>query len=141
MQISRRALLVATGLGAASLAGRPAHSTPFPDKVGERRLFVVFGASPPFDRLDMQLARVASPRFRMRDFDVVEVRGGGPIRINGEERASPTARELRDAFRVTGDFAVRVVGKDGEVKLATTRVVNLDQLEALADEEDAAAQS
>ena len=132
MTVSRRGFLVATGLGAAGLAVRPAHATPFPDKLWERRLLLLF-ASERGDRFDRQMALVATPQFRQRDFDLIEVVGNEPIRIDGVAHDTPTAAELRRLYRVVGDFAVRVVGKDGGVKLESRRFVTMEQLAELVD--------
>jgi hypothetical protein len=128
---SRRTVTAAL-LGLAVLPA-PAAANPFSDRLGQRRLFVVFATESTRDRLDRQLALVASPKFSARDLDLIEAVGSGPVRVNRQPVASPTVDELRDHYRVAGDFAVRLVGKDGEVKLATTHLVTMEQLAEIID--------
>jgi hypothetical protein len=128
MPIARRSLLVLPLAWAAPAAA----TEPFADLRWQRRLFLVF-ADEPGDRLDRQLALVASPKFGARDLDLIEVVGNQAVRVNGVARASPTAAELRRAFGVGEGFAVRLVGKDGGVKLATRQLVTMDDLVALVD--------
>ncbi|MFW5832712.1 MAG: DUF4174 domain-containing protein, partial [Pseudomonadota bacterium] len=119
----------------ATLATLPmaAAATLFPEKRWQRRLLVVIASESARDTVERQRALVASPMFSARDLDLVEAVGEGPVRINGEPVASPTARTVRDHYRVAGDFAVRVVGKDGGVKLASTRPVTMQALAELID--------
>ena len=127
--MSRR-LLLAAGL---ALAASRADAEPFAELRWQRRLFLVFEDDEASERLQRQLALVATPKFGARDLDLVEVVGDGPVRVNGQPRPEPTTAELRRLYRVGEGFAVRVVGKDGSVKLATRQLVTMDDLQALID--------
>jgi hypothetical protein len=128
---SRRAFTAA--LAGLTLLPRTAAATLLPDKRWKRRLLVVVASESARDTVDRQRALVASPMFSARDLDLVEAVGRGPVRINGEPVATPTVEAVRDHYRVAGDFGVRVIGKDGGVKLTSTRPVTMQALAELID--------
>ncbi|TVQ30322.1 MAG: DUF4174 domain-containing protein [Geminicoccaceae bacterium] len=132
MKLVRRSLLLAP-LALAACAMPAPLAPPFPEKRGERRLVVVFAnnaGSEPFNR---QMALMATPRLRNFDFDLVEAVGRGPIRVNGEPRPTPTVDELANAYRVAGAFAVRLIDRQGDVRLALNRPLTFPELEAAVE--------
>jgi hypothetical protein len=129
MDWSRRTLLAATMTGAACDAG----ATPFPEKRWERRLFLIFAPSADHDGFKQMRSQTRTPRFGARDLDLVEVTGD-EVRVNREPVATPTAEALRRAYDVPPrSFAVRLVGKDGTVKLARSGVVRITDVYDLID--------
>lgn len=130
MDWSRRTLLAATAV--AGWSGR-AGSTPFPDKQWNRRLFLIFAPSEEHEGFKRMRAQTKNANFTRRDLDLVTVTGD-TVRDNGEVIAAPTARELRRVYGVpAGALAVRLVGKDGAVKLARAGAVRMDEVYALID--------
>ena len=126
---STRRSLVAAAVSGAGAAG----ATPFPDKRWDRRLFVIFAPREAHEGLKSMRAQTKTPKFGARDLDLVEVVGDA-VRVNGEPVATPTARELRRTYDVASrSFAVRLVGKDGTVKLARNGAVPIDEIYALID--------
>jgi hypothetical protein len=129
MDWSRRTLLAATMTGAVGTA----RATPFPDKRWRRRLFLIFAPSADHDGFKQMRAQTRTPKFGARDLDLVEVTGD-EVRVNREPVAEPTARALRRAYDVAGNtFAVRLVGKDGTVKLARSGAVPISEIYELID--------
>lgn len=129
MDWSRRTLLTATMTGAVGAA----HATPFPDKRWQRRLFLIFAPSAEHAGFKQMRSQTRTPKFGARDLDLVEVTGD-EVRVNREPVATPTAGELRRAYEVArGTFAVRLVGKDGTVKLARAGAVPITEVYALID--------
>jgi hypothetical protein len=128
MDWTRRSLIATamTGTGVA-------RATPFRDKRWQRRLFVIFAPREAHEGLKSMRAQTKTPKFGARDLDLVEVVGDA-VRVNGEPVATPTARELRRTYDVASrSFAVRLVGKDGTVKLARNGAVPIDEVYALID--------
>jgi len=131
MDWSRRTLLAATMTGAVGAA----RATPFPDKRWQRRLFVIFAPSADHEGFKQMRSQTRTPKFGPRDLDLdlVEVTGD-EVRVNREPMAAPTAAELRRAYDVArGTFAVRLVGKDGTVKLARSGAVPITEVYDLID--------
>jgi hypothetical protein len=129
MDWSRRTLLAATMTGAAGAA----RATPFPDKRWERRLFLIFAPSAEHAGFKQMRSQTRTPKFGARDLDLVEVTGD-EVRVNRDPVAAPSADELRRAYRVArGTLAVRLVGKDGSVKLARAGAVPMSEVYALID--------
>ena len=129
MDWSRRSLLAA---GSSALAAT-ARATPFPDKRWQRRLFLLFAPRFDHDGLEQMRSQTKTPKFGARDLDLVEVVGDG-VRVNGDPVAAPTARELRRTYDVASRaFAVRLVGKDGTVKLARNGAVPITEVYELID--------
>ncbi|MFW5835157.1 MAG: DUF4174 domain-containing protein [Pseudomonadota bacterium] len=122
-----------SALAGLSVLPSVAAATLFPEKRWQRRLLVVVASESARDTVERQRALVASPMFSARDLDLVEAVDRGPVRINGDPVASPTVEAVRDHYRVAGDFGVRVIGKDGGVKLTTTRLVTMQALAELID--------
>lgn len=111
---SRRTLLAAAMTGALESA----RATPFADKRRQRRLFLIFAPSAEHEGFKQMRPQTRTPKFGARDLDLVEVTGD-EVRVDREPVAAPTATDLRRACGVArGSFAVRLVGKDGTVKLA-----------------------
>ena len=130
MDWSRRSLL--TTAAVAGWSGRAA-GTPFPDKQWNRRLFLIFAPSDDHAGFKRMRAQTRNANFTRRDLDLVTVTGD-TVRENGEPIAEPTARELRRVYGVpAGAFEVRLVGKDGGVKLARAGAVRMDEVYALID--------
>lgn len=131
MTVTRRTLL-ATAL-AVPVAGRTAHADPFADKVGDRRLFLVFSPDDDHAGFRQMVAQTRTGKFGRRDLDLIEI-AGREVRVNGATVETPTAAELRRHYRVPdGGHAVRLVGKDGEVKLAKSGYVRMDEVYELID--------
>jgi len=129
MDWSRRTLLAATMTGAVGAA----RATPFPDKRRQRWLFVIFAPSADHEGFKQMRSQTRAPKFGARDLDLVEVTGD-EVRVNREPMAAPTAAELRRAYDVArGTFAVRLVGKDGTVKLARSGAVPITEVYDLID--------
>ena len=129
MDWSRRTLLAATMTGAVGAAG----ATPFPDKRWRRRLFLIFAPSAEHEGFKQMRAQTRTPKFGARDLDLVEVTGG-EVRVNRQPVTAPTADELRRAYKVArGTLAVRLVGKDGTVKLARAGAVPITEVYELID--------
>jgi hypothetical protein len=129
MDWSRRTLLAATMTGTVGAAD----ATPFPDKRWRRRLFLLFAPSADHEGFERMRAQTRTPKFAARDLDLVEVTGDA-VRVDREPVATPTAEALRRAYGVArGTFAVRLVGKDGTVKLARSGAVPMSEVYALID--------
>jgi hypothetical protein len=129
MDWTRRSLVAAAVAGGAGVA----RATPFPDKRWDRRLFFIFAPREEHEGLKSMRSQTRTPKFGARDLDLVEVVGDA-VRVNGEPVATPTARELRRTYEVAPrSFAVRLVGKDGTVKLARHGAVPIDEVYALID--------
>lgn len=129
MDWSRRTFFVA---GAAGIAGT-AQAAPFPDKRGKRRLFVIFAPSADHDGFKMMRAQTRTARFSLRDLDLVEVTGDD-VRVNRKPVSEPTAAELRRIYKMARrGFGVRLVGKDGTVKLARAGPVPMNEVYELID--------
>jgi hypothetical protein len=129
MDWSRRTLLAATMTGAVGAAG----ATPFPDKRWRRRLFLIFAPSADHEGFKQMRAQTRTPKFGARDLDLVEVTGD-EVRVDRRAVAAPTADELRRAYQVArGTLAVRLVGKDGTVKLARAGAVPITEVYELID--------
>ena len=129
MDWSRRTLLAATMTGAVGAAG----ATPFPDKRWRRRLFLIFAPRADHEGFKQMRAQTRTPKFSARDLDLVEVTGD-QVRVNRQAVAAPTADELRRAYQVArGTLAVRLVGKDGTVKLARSGAVPITEVYELID--------
>ena len=129
MDWSRRSLLTATLTGSAGGAA----ATPFPDKRWQRRLLVV--AAPSADHPDLARMRTeaGTDAFAARDLDLVELLGS-EVRVDGEVVTSPDAAALRRAYDIDDrGFAVRLVGKDGTVKLARGEAVPMAEIYAVID--------
>jgi hypothetical protein len=129
MDWSRRTLLATAMIGSAGAA----RATPFAEKLRQRRLFFIFAPSDDHEGLKQMRSQTRTPKFGARDLDLVEV-AGDQVRINGEPVAQPTARELRRIYDVAPRvLAVRLVGKDGTVKLARTGAVPISEVYDLID--------
>jgi hypothetical protein len=129
MDWSRRTLLALTMTGAVGAA----RATPFPAKRWQRRLFLIVAPSAAHAGFKQMRSQTRTPKFGARDLDLVEVTGD-EVRVNREPVATPTADELRRAYEVArGTFAVRLVGKDGTVKLARAGAVPITEVYALID--------
>ncbi len=129
MHVSRRAMVTSLLAGAASARAADA---PFADRRWERRLFFIF-APREGDGFRLMRAETRTPKFGRRDLDLIEV-VGGEVRVNGTGVETPTAAELRRFYGVgAGTEAVRLVGKDGLVKLERGGFVGMDEVYALID--------
>lgn len=130
MAWSRRIFIAA---GAAGLTGA-ARATPFSDKRWKRRLFLIFAPSAEHDGFKVMRAQTRTPLFSMRDLDLVEVTGD-EVRVNRAPVSEPTASELRRIYKMARrGFGVRLVGKDGTVKLARAGPVQMNEVYALIDD-------
>ncbi|MFP4359377.1 MAG: DUF4174 domain-containing protein [Alphaproteobacteria bacterium] len=129
MDWSRRTLLAATMTGAVGAA----RATPFPEKRWQRRLFLIFASSAEHAGFKQMRSQTRTPKFGARDLDLVEVTGD-EVRVNREPVAAPTADDLRRIYEVPHHtLAVRLVGKDGTVKLARAGAVPITEVYALID--------
>jgi len=129
MAWSRRTLLAASMIPLAGSSG----AMPFPDKLGQRRLFLIFAPDDEHVGLKQMRAQTRTANFTRRDLDLVEV-VDAEVRVNGEPVSAPSARELREVYEVAGGtFAVRLIGKDGTVKLARSGAVPITDVYDLID--------
>jgi hypothetical protein len=129
MDWSRRSLVAATMTGAVGAAD----ATAFPDKRWRRRLFLIFAPSAEHEGFKQMRAQTRTPKFGARDLDLVEVTGD-EVRVNRQPVAAPGAEQLRRAYEVARrTFAVRLVGKDGTVKLARSGAVPITEVYDLID--------
>ena len=104
----------------------------------EKRPLLLFGAGERDPALRKQLDAVESARegFAERDMVLIVVLGEGTSRIEGRPLSLEDAQQLRAFFEIGNDeFALRLVGKDGDVKRASETVVAMrdiyDQIDAM----------
>lgn len=129
MDWSRRSLLTATLTGSAGGAG----AAPFSDKRWQRRLLVVAAPSADHPGLARIRTEAGTDAFAARDLDLVELLGS-ELRVDGEAVTTPDAAALRRAYDIKDrGFAVRLVGKDGMVKLARDETVPMTEIYAVID--------
>jgi hypothetical protein len=108
---------------------------PLADRRWRNRLVLVFAAAPDDARLRTQMRGLyeAASGLAERDTIVIEV-VGSTVTVAGDRQAEPTAESLRQAYDGPVDgFAVRLVGKDGGVKLRSAETVGTSELFALID--------
>ena len=104
----------------------------------EKRPLLLFGAGERDPALRKQLDAVESARegFAERDMVLIVVLGEGTSRIEGRPLSLEDAQQLRAFFEIeNNEFALRLVGKDGDVKRASETVVAMrdiyDQIDAM----------
>jgi hypothetical protein len=104
----------------------------------EKRPLLLFGAGERDPALRKQLDAVESARegFAERDMVLIVVLGEGTSRIEGRPLSLEDAQQLRAFFEIeNNEFALRLVGKDGDVKRASDTVVAMrdiyDQIDAM----------
>jgi hypothetical protein len=108
---------------------------PLVDRRWRNRVVVVFAAAPEDAMLRAQLRQLgeAASGLVERDTLVIAV-AGTTVTVAGVWQAAPTAESLRQAYDGPADgFAVRLVGKDGGVKLRAAEPVGAGELFALID--------
>jgi NADH dehydrogenase [ubiquinone] 1 alpha subcomplex assembly factor 1 len=104
----------------------------------EKRPLLLFGAGEgdPILRKQLDAVEAAREGFDERDMVLIVVLGEGTSRIEGRPLSLEDARLLRASFEIGKDeFALRLVGKDGDVKRASSTVVAMkdiyDQIDAM----------
>ncbi|MEO1492832.1 MAG: DUF4174 domain-containing protein [Pseudomonadota bacterium] len=107
-----------TAVVAAALATSPsaADTDPLAKYVGSDRPIVIFAPDRYDNRLREQIGRFSIHRREFRDRDVVVVEIGGPF-MRDRGNAVPHGPIMREKFGIRDDeFAIFLVGKDGDVK-------------------------
>ena len=106
------------------------------DYRGKRRPLILFAKDATDPRLVRQLEQVRQMRsgFEQRDMALLVVLEEGSSRADGRDLAVADAERLRRRYGVeAGEFALRLVGKDGGVKRWSTDLVPMISLYALID--------
>jgi NADH dehydrogenase [ubiquinone] 1 alpha subcomplex assembly factor 1 len=113
-----------------------AASSSLDDLRWDRRVLALSARSADDPALKQQLAAIeeAGAGFGERDLLLVTLTDDGSARAGDEPLASETVHALRERLGIgTDSFELRLVGKDGEVKLGDSEVVSMSELFGLID--------
>ena len=115
------------------LSAGMAHANPMAEFLGSDRPVIIFAPSTFDKRMLDQIGRFSGHRREYRDRDIAVIQiGGVNMRSNG--RAVPHAPEMRALYGVGNDeFAIILVGKDGQEKLRRNEVTDPRVLYDLID--------
>jgi hypothetical protein len=102
----------------------------------QKRVLVVSAAASDDERLKEQLANVSSTaaEFADRDMALVALLGDGMSMAEDRKLRDSEADRVRTTLGIdTGIFAVKLIGKDGSVKLSKESVTSMNEIYALID--------